>query len=208
MNTSAGFGGECHLDATMVRSGLGRLGLDHLDLLVIENVGNLVCPAEFDVGEDAKAMVYAVTEGEEKPLKYPVMFRTVEVVVVNKVDLLPHLDFDVDRFLGYLHDVNPRATVIQASARTGQGVAEWCEWLLDAMNRRHASTDAHMHEHSHHHGASARRARPRRRVGSRGSGHMSSARDNLGPWTEHGPWTLDRGPWDPPVRMCRSGRVV
>ena len=120
VNTSAGFGGECHLDATMVRSGLGRLGLDHLDLLVIENVGNLVCPAEFDVGEDAKAMVYAVTEGEEKPLKYPVMFRTVEVVVVNKVDLLPHLDFDVDRFLGYLHDVNPRATSSRRARAPGR----------------------------------------------------------------------------------------
>ena len=82
----------------MVRSGLARLPLAELDLLVIENVGNLVCPAEFDVGEDAKAMVYAVTEGEEKPLKYPVMFRAVEVVVVNKVDLLPYLDFDLDRF--------------------------------------------------------------------------------------------------------------
>ena len=99
VNTSAGFGGECHLDAVMVRSGLARLPLAELDLLVIENVGNLVCPAEFDVGEDAKAMVYAVTEGEEKPLKYPVMFRAADVVVVNKVDLLPHLDVDLDRFL-------------------------------------------------------------------------------------------------------------
>ena len=107
VNTSAGFGGECHLDAVMVRSGLGRLPLAELDLLVIENVGNLVCPAEFDVGEDAKAMVYAVTEGEEKPLKYPVMFRAVEIVVVNKIDLLPHLDIDLDRFLDNLHAVNP-----------------------------------------------------------------------------------------------------
>jgi hydrogenase nickel incorporation protein HypB len=130
VNTSAGFGGECHLDATMVRSALGRLPLADLDLLVIENVGNLVCPAEFDVGEDAKAMVYAVTEGEEKPLKYPVMFRAAEAVVVNKIDLLPHLDFDLDRFLANLHDVNPRAAVIQVSARTGAGVDEWCNWLL------------------------------------------------------------------------------
>ena len=130
VNTSAGFGGECHLDAVMVRSGLARLPLADLDLLVIENVGNLVCPAEFQVGEDAKAMVYAITEGEEKPLKYPVMFRAVDVVVVNKVDLLPHLDFDLDRFLGYLADVNPRARVIRASARTGEGVAEWCDWLI------------------------------------------------------------------------------
>jgi hydrogenase nickel incorporation protein HypB len=129
VNTSAGFGGECHLDAVMVRAGLGRLPLDDLDLLVIENVGNLVCPAEFSVGEHAKAMVYAVTEGEEKPLKYPVMFRAVDAVVVNKVDLLPHLDFDLDLFLANLHAVNPTATVIQASARTGAGVAEWCDWL-------------------------------------------------------------------------------
>ncbi len=130
VNTSAGFGGECHLDAVMVRSGLGRLALSDLDLLVVENVGNLVCPAEFDVGEDARAMVYAVTEGEEKPLKYPVMFRAADVIVVNKVDLLPHLDFRMDRFLGHLRDVNPHARVIHASARTGEGVDEWCAWLL------------------------------------------------------------------------------
>jgi len=129
VNTSAGFGGECHLDAVMVRSGLARLPLPELDLLVIENVGNLVCPAEFSVGEHAKAMVYAVTEGEEKPLKYPVMFRAVDAVVVNKIDLLPHLDFDLDLFLANLHDVNPRARVIQASARTGAGIEEWCAWL-------------------------------------------------------------------------------
>ena len=126
VNTSAGFGGECHLDAVMVRSGLGRLPLEQLDLVVIENVGNLVCPAEFNVGEDAKAMVYAITEGEEKPLKYPVMFRAAEVVVVNKIDLLPHLDFDMDAFLANLGDVNPSARVIHTSARTGEGVDEWC----------------------------------------------------------------------------------
>jgi hydrogenase nickel incorporation protein HypB len=129
VNTSAGFGGECHLDAVMVRSGLARLPLDDLELVIIENVGNLVCPAEFRVGEQAKAMVYAVTEGEEKPLKYPVMFRAAEVVVVNKIDLLPHLDFDLDKFLSNLRAVNPGALVIQASARTGEGVEEWCDWL-------------------------------------------------------------------------------
>jgi hydrogenase nickel incorporation protein HypB len=114
----------------MVRSGLGRLPLADLDLLLIENVGNLVCPAEFAVGEDARAMVYAITEGEEKPLKYPVMFRAADVVVVNKIDLLPHLDFDIDRFLANLSDVNPKAAVIQASSRTGEGVKDWCAWLL------------------------------------------------------------------------------
>ncbi len=130
VNTEAGFGGECHLDATMVRSGLERLPLDQLDLLVIENGGNLVCPAEFDVGRGARAMVYAVTEGEEKPLKYPVMFRAADVVVVNKVDLLPHLEVDLDAFEANLRAVNPTGTVIHASARTGEGVAEWCDWLL------------------------------------------------------------------------------
>jgi hydrogenase nickel incorporation protein HypB len=129
VNTSAGFGGECHLDAVMVRSGLTRLPLDELELVIIENVGNLVCPAEFRVGEQARAMVYSVTEGEEKPFKYPVMFRAAEVVVVNKIDLLPHLDFDLDLFLTNLKAVNPTALVIQTSARTGQGVDEWCSWL-------------------------------------------------------------------------------
>jgi hydrogenase nickel incorporation protein HypB len=135
VNTEAGFGGECHLDATMVRAGLARLPLAALDLLLIENVGNLVCPAEFAVGEDARAMVYAVTEGEEKPLKYPVMFRAADVVVVNKIDLLPHLDFDLPRFLANLADVNPGATVIQASSRTGDGVDAWCAWLLALAGR-------------------------------------------------------------------------
>ncbi len=130
VNTSAGFGGECHLDAVMVRSGMERLPLSDLDLLIIENVGNLVCPAEFRVGEHARAMVFAVTEGEEKPLKYPVMFRATDVVVVNKVDLLPHLDFDLDVFLSNLAAVNPTAEVILASARTGEGVDEWCAWLV------------------------------------------------------------------------------
>ena len=100
INTDPGFGGECHLDANMVRSALPSLPLDELDLLVIENVGNLVCPAEFRVGEDRRVMVSSVTEGEDKPLKYPLMFRACELVLVNKIDLLPHLDFDLDRFLG------------------------------------------------------------------------------------------------------------
>jgi hydrogenase nickel incorporation protein HypB len=129
VNTANGFGGECHLDATMVRSALPRLPLGELDLVVVENVGNLVCPAEFDVGEDARAMVFSVTEGEEKPLKYPVMFRSADVVVVNKIDLLPHLDFDLARFYANLHDVNPGVRTIETSARTGAGVAEVSAWL-------------------------------------------------------------------------------
>ena len=119
----------------MVRSGLTRLPLDDLDLLVIENVGNLVCPAEFDVGQHARAMVYAITEGEEKPLKYPVMFRTADVVVVNKIDLLPHLDFDLDAFRANLAAVNPTATVIELSARTGDGLDAWLDWLTPVGRR-------------------------------------------------------------------------
>jgi hydrogenase nickel incorporation protein HypB len=129
VNTDPGFGGECHLDANMVRSGLSELPLDDMDVLVIENVGNLVCPAEFKVGEDARVMVYSITEGEEKPLKYPLMFRSADLVLVNKVDLLEYLDFDLEQFLGYLDAVNPGVPHILTSARTGQGVGEWCSWL-------------------------------------------------------------------------------
>src|SRR5262245_56382805 len=129
INTDPGFGGECHLDANMVRSALGSVPLADLDLLVIENVGNLVCPAEFRVGEDARVMVSSVTEGEDKPLKYPLMFRTCELVLVNKIDLLEHLDFDLDRFLDNLDAVNPSARTILTSARTGEGIDEWREWL-------------------------------------------------------------------------------
>ena len=129
VNTDPGFGGECHLDANMVRSGLGELPLEDIDILIIENVGNLVCPAEFEVGEDVRVMVYSVTEGEEKPLKYPLMFRSADLVLVNKVDLLEHLDFDLDQFLGNLDAVNPGVRTVLTSARTGQGVDEWCDWL-------------------------------------------------------------------------------
>ena len=129
VNTDPGFGGECHLDANMVRSGLGELPLDDIDILIIENVGNLVCPAEFRVGEDVRVMVYSVTEGEEKPLKYPLMFRSADLVLVNKVDLLEHLDFDLEQFLGNLDTVNPGVRRILTSARTGRGVDEWCGWL-------------------------------------------------------------------------------
>ena len=115
--------------------GLRRLPLDRLDLLLIENVGNLVCPAEFDVGEHARAMVYAVTEGEEKPLKYPVMFRAADVVVVNKIDLLPHLDFDLDRFFTQPAGRQPRRHGDRRSApATGEGVDDWC--ALAARSRR------------------------------------------------------------------------
>ena len=130
LNTDPGFGGECHLDANMVRSALPEIPLDQLDLLVIENVGNLVCPAEFRVGEDARVMVSSVTEGEDKPLKYPLMFRTCELVVINKIDLLPYLDFDMERFLHNLDAVHPGVSRMQVSARTGEGVEAFRDYLV------------------------------------------------------------------------------
>jgi hydrogenase nickel incorporation protein HypB len=130
INTDPGFGGECHLDANMVRSAIPAIPLEEIDLLVIENVGNLVCPAEFRVGEDARWMVSSVTEGEDKPLKYPLMFRTCQLVVINKIDLLPHLDFDLNRFLANLDQVNPGAETLRVSARTGEGVDAWRERLV------------------------------------------------------------------------------
>ena len=133
LNTGAGFGGECHLDANMVRSALGDVPLAETDLLVIENVGNLVCPAEFKVGEDARVMVSSVTEGEDKPLKYPLMFRTCDLVLVNKIDLLEHLDYDLDLFLHHLDAVHPGVPRMLVSARTGEGVAQWRDWLLERV---------------------------------------------------------------------------
>jgi hydrogenase nickel incorporation protein HypB len=129
LNTDSGFGGECHLDANMVRSAIPELDLDEIDLLVIENVGNLVCPAEFRVGEDARAMVCSVTEGEDKPLKYPLMFRACELVVINKIDLLPHLEFDLERLEYNITAVNPDAESMLVSARTGEGVGAFRDWL-------------------------------------------------------------------------------
>jgi hydrogenase nickel incorporation protein HypB len=135
LDTGSGFGGECHLDANMVRSALPLLALDDLDLLVVENVGNLVCPAEFRIGEDARIMVSSVAEGEDKPLKYPLMFRTCELVIVNKVDLLPHVDFDLDKFLYHLEAVHPGVAHLEVSARTGAGVDELRAWLAGVPDR-------------------------------------------------------------------------
>jgi hydrogenase nickel incorporation protein HypB len=130
LNTGTGFGGECHLDANMVRSAIPALPLEEIDLLLVENVGNLVCPAEFRIGEDARVMVSAVTEGEDKPLKYPLMFRACELVIVNKIDLLPHLDFDLDKILYNIDVVHPDVERIVLSARTGEGIDAWRDWLL------------------------------------------------------------------------------
>jgi hydrogenase nickel incorporation protein HypB len=135
LNTDQGFGGECHLDANMVRSALPALPLDEIDLLIIENVGNLVCPAEFRVGEDSRIMVTSVTEGEEKPLKYPLMFRACELVIVNKIDLLPYLDFDMDKLLYNLDVVHPGVQHMLVSARTGEGMDEWRDWLRSQVAR-------------------------------------------------------------------------
>jgi hydrogenase nickel incorporation protein HypB len=140
INTGNGFGGECHLDAPMVRSALTRLTLDDLDLVMIENVGNLVCPAEFDVGEHARAMIYSITEGEEKPLKYPVMFRSADLVAINKIDLLPYLDFDLELFRANLRKVHPGVATINVSARTGEGVDEWCDWLRATVDANAAAS--------------------------------------------------------------------
>jgi hydrogenase nickel incorporation protein HypB len=138
LNTGAGFGGECHLDANMVRSAIPSLPLEEIDLLLVENVGNLVCPAEFRIGEDARVMVCAVTEGEDKPLKYPLMFRACELVIVNKIDLLPHLDFDLEKLLYNIDAVHPDVETIVLSARTGQGIEAWREWLLRTTAREEA----------------------------------------------------------------------
>lgn len=130
INTDPHFGGECHLDARMIRNALPALALDGVELVFIENVGNLVCPAEFRVGENKKVMVLSVTEGEDKPLKYPLMFRVSQLLLLNKVDLLPHLDFDPARFRANVARVNPALPVIELSARTGQGLEGWVDWLL------------------------------------------------------------------------------
>jgi len=139
LNTDNGFGGECHLDANMVRSALPAVPLDEIDILLVENVGNLVCPAEFRIGEDAKMMVCSVTEGEDKPLKYPLMFRSCELVVINKIDLLQYLDFDIDRLEANILQVNPNATVLRVSAKTGEGVEAFREWMTSVSARAGAT---------------------------------------------------------------------
>jgi hydrogenase nickel incorporation protein HypB len=135
LNTDAGFGGECHLDANMVRSALPAIDLDALDLLVVENVGNLVCPATYDLGEGLRAVLMSTTEGEDKPLKYPLMFRACELVVINKIDLVPYVDFDMDKFLYHVDQVHPGVQTLQVSARTGEGVDAVREWLARLPDR-------------------------------------------------------------------------
>lgn len=126
-------GGMCHLDAEMTRQGLEGLGIDDLDLAVLENVGNLVCPAEFDTGASKSAMILSVPEGHDKPLKYPLMFSICDVVLVNKIDVLPYFDFDMDKCREYVKMRNPNAKIIPICARTGEGMDEWYDWLRNEV---------------------------------------------------------------------------
>lgn len=122
-------GGMCHLDAEMTRQGLEGLETEDVELAILENVGNLVCPAEFDTGAVKNAMILSVPEGDDKPLKYPLMFSICDVVLINKIDVLPYFDFDMERCRQYIHMRNPKAKIIPICARTGEGTEEWAKWL-------------------------------------------------------------------------------
>lgn len=122
-------GGMCHLDAGMTRQGLEGLGVDDVDLAILENVGNLVCPAEFDTGSSKNAMILSVPEGDDKPLKYPLMFSVCDVLLINKIDVMPYFDFNLEACKKYVRRLNPNITIIPISARTGEGIAEWTDWL-------------------------------------------------------------------------------
>ena len=126
-------GGMCHLDAEMTRQGLEGLDTAELDLVILENVGNLVCPAEFDTGATKNVMILSVPEGHDKPLKYPLMFSVCDVVLVNKIDVLPYFDFDLEKCREYVHRRNPQAKVIPICARTGEGMEAWTDWLLQEV---------------------------------------------------------------------------
>ena len=130
------FGGDCHLAAHVIEKAVGGLDLDGIELLIVENVGNLVCPAEFDIGEDARAVVLSVTEGEDKPAKYPLMFRECEVALLNKIDLLPYLDYDKDKAIDYIHQVHPDMPIFEVSAKTEEGFDPWLEWLISKVKKK------------------------------------------------------------------------
>ncbi|RLA81003.1 MAG: hydrogenase accessory protein HypB [Deltaproteobacteria bacterium] len=129
-------GGACHLDGNMIRGALGEMDFDGIDLLIVENVGNLVCPAEFRIGEDDKAMILSVTEGEDKPLKYPLMFQVSSALLLNKIDLLPYVDFDVERLRENALKVNPRLEIMEISCKTGKGIERWIGWLEERAKRK------------------------------------------------------------------------
>ena len=122
-------GGMCHLDADMTRQGVRQLGTEGLDLVVLENVGNLVCPAEFDTGAALNMMILSVPEGHDKPLKYPLIFTVCDVLLINKTDVLPYFDFDMEKVIEYAHRRNPKLEVFPVSAKTGEGMDAWCDWL-------------------------------------------------------------------------------
>jgi hydrogenase nickel incorporation protein HypB len=128
-------GGMCHLDAEMTRQGLDNVGLEDVDLVILENVGNLVCPAEFDTGSCRNVMILSVPEGDDKALKYPLMFSVCDVVLVNKTDVLPYFDFDMEKCSKNIHERNPQAKIIPISAKTGEGVDAFAEWLLHEVMR-------------------------------------------------------------------------
>ena len=128
-------GGMCHLDADMTRQGIKEFGTKDLDLVVLENVGNLVCPAEFDTGSCKNAMILSVPEGDDKPLKYPLMFSICDVVLINKTDVLPYFDFDMDKCREYIRARNEKAKVIPISAKEGEGFEEWISWLREEVNK-------------------------------------------------------------------------
>jgi hydrogenase nickel incorporation protein HypB len=135
VNTDA-FGGDCHLAAHVIEKAADDIDLDAIELLIVENVGNLVCPAEFDIGEDARVVVLSVTEGEDKPVKYPTMFRTCDAAILNKIDLLPHLDYDKEQAVAYIRQVNPAMPVFEISARTGAGMDAWIGWLREKISSK------------------------------------------------------------------------
>lgn len=122
-------GGACHLDANMINEVHSEMPLNEIDILIIENVGNLVCPAEFKVGEDIKVMLLSITEGHDKPLKYPLMFRESSALLLNKIDLLPYVDTDIDKIKRDALSINPSISIFEISCRTGQGIEEWAGWL-------------------------------------------------------------------------------
>ena len=126
-------GGMCHLDADMTRQGLQSFGTEDLDLVVLENVGNLVCPAEFDTGAVKNAMILSVPEGHDKPLKYPLIFQVCDVLIINKIDVMPYFDFDMDKVQEYARRRNPNIKIFPISAKTGEGVDAWCNWLKDEV---------------------------------------------------------------------------
>jgi len=127
-------GGMCHLDAEMTRQGLSHLSPEGIDLAILENVGNLVCPAEFDTGSIKNAMILSVPEGHDKPLKYPLMFSICDLVIINKIDVLPYFDFDMDKCREYILMRNPKATILPISAKTGEGIPAVATWLLDEVH--------------------------------------------------------------------------